>query len=843
MSTLVLTAPLSGWMLPLDEVPDAAFSGRMVGDGAAIDPMDSVLIAPCDGEVILLADAGHAVTIRAGNGAEILMHVGIDTVELQGAGLSPHVRNGQWVRRGDALIGIDLDRLIYGAKSLVTPVVVTNCDRYEVTVSAQGNLVRAGDAFLEIALLQNEVSTERVSVEASAAPDAVQQLAVRLEHGIHARPAARIARVSKQFEARVTVSAHGRDADARSTTALMALGVRRGDRVELRGHGPGALPAIRAVAAEIESIPNEARVPAPGEAGDVPGESGKATEPGSAVRGLVASRGIAIGVAQQFGQARFQVPERGGRADEEYVALDHALAEARNRLARMLDGEGKDVLATHVELLDDPALLQDARRAIERGKSAGRAWQLAIAAASDALTSVGDARLAERTADLRDVEAQVLQVLSHPGESATFRTVDDAVILATELLPSQLARLDLAKVAGICTAAGGPTSHVGLLAASMGIPAVVGAGDSILQIADGARLILDADEGVLHVEPDAATSAAAASRLADRSGKMAAWRRDALADCFTADGCRIEIFANLASEAEAREAVAQGAEGCGLLRTEFLFLDRRSAPTEREQTAEYRKIAAALEGRPLVIRTLDAGGDKPIAYLPLPREENPLLGLRGLRIALMYPQVLRDQLASILQAASASQCRILLPMVTDAGEIRGIRKILDDLRAERRLDARPLLGAMIETPASVMLADSIAREVDFLSIGSNDLAQYTLAMDRSHPQLAERFDFFQPAVLRQIAQVCRAAEAARRRVSVCGALASEPLAAPILVGLGVRTLSAVPAVIPELKAVMRRQRLADCEQLARAVLSQDSPASIRSLASEFPARKAEALQA
>jgi phosphocarrier protein FPr/phosphocarrier protein len=367
----------------------------------------------------------------------------------------------------------------------------------------------------------------------------------------------------------------------------------------------------------------------------------------------------------------------------------------------------------------------------------------------------------------------------------------------------------------------------------MGIPAIVGAGEEIMMIANGARLILDADEGLLHVEPDAGKIATVSARLEKRRRQRTAWLRDAAADCYTADGCRIQALANLASEGEAIDAVKLGAEGCGLLRTEFLFLNRAEAPTEQEQAEEYGRIARALGERPLVIRTLDAGGDKPVAYMPLPREENPLLGLRGLRSGLLFPQVLRAQLAAILQVTPPSQCRILLPMVTDAEEVCRVKDILDQIVKERFPGSRPLLGAMIETPASVVLADSIVREVDFLSIGSNDLAQYTLAMDRSHPELAKRFDFFHPAVFRQIASVCVSAGANRRPVSVCGALASEPLAAPILVGLGVRGLSVVPNVIPELKFLIRQRPLEEYEELARSVLSEDSAASVRRAAVEF----------
>jgi phosphoenolpyruvate-protein phosphotransferase len=383
--------------------------------------------------------------------------------------------------------------------------------------------------------------------------------------------------------------------------------------------------------------------------------------------------------------------------------------------------------------------------------------------------------------------------------------------------------------------AGGPTSHVALLAASMGIPAVVGAGPSILKIGNGTAVLLDAEQGRLCIEPDEEEIERANSSIADRRFTRARYLRDAGPDCYTADGCRVEVFANLASTAEAETAVESGAEGCGLLRTEFLFQNRNTAPSEDEQAAEYQAIADALGGRPLVIRTLDAGGDKPIAYLPLPREENPLLGLRGLRASLRFPELLRDQLAAILRVNPASQCRILLPMITEPAEIRTVRKVIDELVSERKLQVRVPVGAMIETPASVVLADAIAREADFLSIGTNDLAQYTLAMDRTHPALANAFDFFHPAVLRQIAAVCNAAGTAGRPVSVCGALATDLRAAPVLIGLGVQTLSAVPDVIPELKAVIRTLSLAPCNELARTVLAKDSAQALRRLVDEFAA--------
>jgi phosphoenolpyruvate-protein kinase (PTS system EI component) len=322
----------------------------------------------------------------------------------------------------------------------------------------------------------------------------------------------------------------------------------------------------------------------------------------------------------------------------------------------------------------------------------------------------------------------------------------------------------------------------------------------------------------------AAARAEVAARAAQRSVLEAAAQRE----CRTADGIRIEVFANIGSLADADAAVQNGAEGCGLLRTEFLFLDRQSPPSEAEQSAAYAAIAAALGSRPLTIRTLDAGGDKPIAYLPLPPEENPALGLRGVRTGLAYPQLLRTQLRAVLALRARSRCRLLLPMITDVSDLVAVRAVLDEVR--RELGGGDIkVGVMIETPASALLAESLAEAADFLSIGTNDLTQYTLAMDRGHPQLAARLDALHPAVLRLIARTAAAARARGRDCAVCGGLASEPLAAPLLVGLGVNELSAVPAVIPRLKARIGGIAMADCRELARQALEADSAAAVREL--------------
>jgi len=302
-------------------------------------------------------------------------------------------------------------------------------------------------------------------------------------------------------------------------------------------------------------------------------------------------------------------------------------------------------------------------------------------------------------------------------------------------------------------------------------------------------------------------------------------RDEAGTDCRLASGERIEVFANLAgSAADTRHAVTQGAEGCGLLRTEFLFLERATAPDEAEQLRSYQQVADLLGRRPLVIRTLDVGGDKPIAYLPLPPEENPALGLRGIRTSLWRPELLDVQLRALLAVKPA--VRILLPMITDVAEFRLVSERLNDLCRELGV-ARPQLGAMIETPAAAMLADQIAAVADFLSIGTNDLAQYGLAMDRGHAELAARIDGVHPAVLRLIEVTARGAAAHRRPLAVCGGLASDPGAVPLLLGLGVDELSVVPGSIPRLKALIRKLELDACRKLAAHALGLTTAAEVR----------------
>lgn len=815
--TITLVAPFAGWFAPLEAVPDAVFAERMMGDGFAIDPVENVLRAPAAGEVLSVPATAHAVTLRLDNGAELLLHIGLDTVALGGKGFSAKVAAGQRVAVGDPLIEFDLDAVAEGAKALITPVILAS-DDYVLTLEATGRFVEADAPVARIVGKQVREATRSAAAEERFERD----VTVDAAHGIHARPAARIAAALRPFVAEVALVVGDKRANARSTVALLGLGVTSGSKVQIAGVGADARAAVDAVAELILSGLGEEHSHTP--AAPVMRSQGP----------VCASPGLAIGQALQLQAVDQEVPQDGAGVAAERTALDRALAEIADRLAGAR-GPAAEIAEAHRALLADPELLRAAEAEIAVGRSAAFAWRAATAQASDAIRATGDALLMERVADLKDLERQVVAALLGTSGASAPVLRPGTILLADDLLPSQFLALDTANLAGICTAAGGPTSHVAILAASAAIPMLVAAGESVLSIADGTPVILDADVASIVTDPSPDALSEASERLFATRERRAREAAEAHEPCRMADGTRIEIFANLGSVTDAAAAVAAGAEGCGLLRTEFLFLERETAPDEEEQRETYSRIAATLGDRPLIVRTLDIGGDKPVPYLPMGSEENPALGLRGVRLSLARPDLMRLQLRAILRGVPAGQCRIMLPMVADLADYRPVRALLDEVRAELGIADPVQLGVMIETPAAAMLAGQIAREADFLSIGTNDLTQYTLAADRGNAAVSQRIDAMHPAVLRLVREVGRGAKEAGRWAGMCGGLASDPLAAPILIGLGITELSATPAAIPGLKAVVRKLDMNACMTLAEKACDAVSPAEVRALAREAQA--------
>ncbi|MEU7767691.1 phosphoenolpyruvate--protein phosphotransferase [Nocardia sp. NPDC049190] len=514
-----------------------------------------------------------------------------------------------------------------------------------------------------------------------------------------------------------------------------------------------------------------------------------------------------------------------GPAAQEQRRLDAAMSVVRRTIecTRAHAGAEAGIFEAHLLLLDDDEVLDAARVRIADGYSAATAWSTVVDSAADALEQLPDEYLRARAADIRAVRDQVLAALFGYATDVISRA---GILVAADLTPAQTAGLDRALVTGIVLAQGSPTSHSVILARSRGIPAVVGAGPQVLTIPEATMVALDGSTGRLVVDPDAVTLAAFTARANEQLEQRRAAEAAARQPAVTRDGATVSVAANVGAIADAEDAVARGADLAGLVRTEFLFLSRDSAPSIDEQEQIYRSIAQGFAGRRVVLRTLDVGGDKPLPYLVQPHEANPYLGLRGLRLALTRPDMLRDQLEAICRVAADYPVSVMFPMVTQLDEVCAARRILDQVSAP----GTPLeVGIMVEVPAAAAKAAAFADHVDFFSIGTNDLTQYALAAERGNDTVAHLADPLDPGVLHLIDLVCRYAGTAR--VAVCGELAADPVAAPVLLGLGVTELSVSPRAVPMVKATVRDLDLAECRAAAARALTCASAAEVRRAAS------------
>jgi phosphocarrier protein FPr/phosphocarrier protein len=822
---LDILAPLSGWLVALDTVPDPVFAGKMVGDGISLDPTSCSLLAPVSGIVSNIHTAHHALTITSDNGVEVLVHIGIDTVMLKGEGFVPLVEQGQQVTAGQPLIDFDLDLVACTAPSLLTQIIITNGEVVEKLTCASG-LVEAGKSIIMTLDLQGAAEAAAQAEGETLSSDTIT---ITNPAGLHARPAAVFASAAKRFAADIQLQLGDKTANAKSVVGIMGLATVNGDQVRVLATGPDAAAAITELSQLLldrcgESLDEAPAAPAPATTQPVQQDSA------GVLAGVGASPGIAIGRIFHHRLQEFDVVEAGAAGVVEQQNFTRACEEAAEQIeaikAQLQDQAKRAILSMHQELLQDPDLLALTYAGLADGKSAAWAWRAAFSAYSARLEAQDNALLRERANDIRDVGRRVLALLAGVKQSE-LDVPAGSILIAEDLAPSDTAALDPAKVLGFCTRTGGATSHVAILARSLGIPAICGISQSALALEDGREVILDGNAGTLNIAPTATEKAEAEAAIARLAERRAAEQTMSQQPGRTSDGSRIEVVANIRNAADARDAVKAGAEGVGLLRSEFLFDNRDTAPSEAEQAAEYCAVARELgQERPLVVRTLDVGGDKPLSYLPLPKEDNPFLGLRGIRVSLDRPDLLRTQLRAILQATPLTRLHIMFPMVASLDELRAAKAILAEEQAASG-HANVKVGIMVEVPSAAILAARFAPEVDFFSIGTNDLTQYVLAMDRGHPQLAKQADALHPGVLAMIAMTCDGARAHGKWVGVCGGLASDERAAPVLVGLGVTELSVSTPAVASVKATLARWSMAECQALAQQVVALGTVAEVR----------------
>jgi phosphoenolpyruvate-protein phosphotransferase len=838
-SAVIICAPFTGLVVALADVPDPAFAGKMVGDGLVVDPYSATLLAPCDGEVIQVHPSRHAVVVRTVEGLEVLVHVGIDTVKLKGEGFTALVSTGSQVKAGTPLLKFDLDSVARRVPSLQTVVLITNSERIARIEPLATIEVNAGAPLYRVILATGTTTAavgSGVKVEAPA-------VVIPNPTGIHARPAAAIVAIAKGFSSQIELQIDGRRANARSVVALMGLDAKFGEAVVVSAQGADAAAACAALAEALAAGLGEEGVSAAGGGALIDSEPSLLFPPTSdqqQINGISASPGFAVGQLVHVREERFSYPHEAANSGTELMHLDDAIIDARAQLqaleARMQkEGLGRkaEIFGAHRALLDDPELYDSAVAAIRSGASAPHGWQQAVDEQSQALERMKNELLAGRAVDLRDLGKRVLRLLLGLPAEQQRQLPPRAIIVADDLSPSDTANLDRSKVVGICTLLGGASSHAAILARTMDIPALAGVEARVRGVPDGTLVLLDASHGILRLNPDADALAALEQARASRAAARAAANASAHQPAVTRDGKTLEVVANIGGLADAEKALTLGAEGVGLLRSEFLYLSRATAPTEAEQADAYRAILGAMAGKPVIVRTLDVGGDKPLPYLPMPKEENPFLGERGIRVGLNRPAILRQQLRALLQAAPAGKLRIMLPMISSLHELQLARQVLEEER--QKMGALAVeLGIMVEVPSAAIMADRFAPHVDFFSIGTNDLTQYTLAIDRGHPLLAGLADSLSPAVLRLIDMTVKAAHAHGKWVGVCGGIASEPEAVPLLLGLGVDEFSVSVPSLPEVKAQLRTLDSVACQQLAVQALACDDGAAVRRLVAAGP---------
>ena len=652
-------------------------------------------------------------------------------------------------------------------------------------------------------------------------------------HGLHARPAAELVKLARRFQAEVSIeniTGGSAPVPAGGMQGLLAMGARQGHQLHIRASGPEAAEALAEIAAFLAAGEKELTVAEPASA---------PVQDGGALRGIPASAGIAIGpLVRLHPPAVLDAARQADDPAAEEAHLSAALAAAARETRDLYQWAREHAGASEAAifdaqalLLEDPALVEAAGRFIrEERATAAFAWQSVTGEFEGRMRALDDPYLRARAADVADVAGRVARALA--GEGAAPPVLNEPAILAAhDLTPSEVKRLDPALALGIALETGGAGAHAVILARAMGIPVVAGLGPGISAAQEGTTVALDGERGLAWISPGPEQVRALEMRrrawVAGRAGAQATRHRPAV----TRDGRAVRVFANVNSVEGAREALDCGAEGIGVLRTEFLFLGRATAPDEDEQYEAYRAIAETLGQRPLVIRTLDIGGDKGVPYIEIGHEANPFLGWRGIRVSLGRRDLLRTQLRAIVRAGAGHRVEVLFPMISSVLELREAKAVLREVERELGSESLPA-GAMIEVPAAVAIADLIAREAAFFSIGTNDLAQYTMAADRTNARVAPLADAFDPAVLRLVRQAAIAAHAASIGATLCGELAADPLATTLLIGLGIEEFSASAPLLPELKRAIANVSARDAGALADRALALDSAADVRRLLSQ-----------
>lgn len=722
----------------------------------------------------------------------------------------------------------------------------------------------------------------------SAAPvsvdlDAAFEMTLDYPSGLHARPASAWVATAKRQRATLQVRVGKTVADPTSLIALLQLGATAGATLVISARGETAAAASAAVAALRETIAllsveeHERAAAALARKRETAAPGWRPLDAATVIEGIGVGPGMTTGKVRVLRNHRGEVPDLPGdplndcrRLDAALIETDLELAALAQRTAIRFGKDEGEIFEAQRGLVQHAEVLTEVAAALLDGHGLAWAWQQATEKQAQMLANAPDALLAARAADIRDVARRVLTHIergasgdehhaalsdaskaSDPSDGSqasdashaetstpspdrngngdgNARHVVPTILLADDLTPSDTASLDPDTTLGFCTVTGGPTSHTAILARTLGVPAAVACGERLLEVADGSPAVLDGSTGRLYLNLSPSDVRRAGVHIEQLASDRRRAREDRALPARTQDGQTFEIGVNVTRPEQVRPALDLGADGVGLMRTEFLFLERQTAPTEDEQYAMYRALVEASGGRKLIIRTLDIGGDKQVPYLHLPHETNPFLGVRGLRLCLRRPDLFVPQLRALYRAAAHGPLWIMLPMVSTLDEAHRAAHLAETVRAELGAPKVPI-GIMVETPSAAVMADLFAEVVDFFSIGTNDLTQYALAIDREHPELASQADSLHPAVLRLIRQTVEGARVHGKWVGVCGGLAGDPLGASILAGLGVDELSMSAGDIGAVKATLRASSIDALRDLAKRAMACADVDAVRAL--------------
>lgn len=901
MSILKIYAPLNGGLIQIENVADPVFSEKMLGDGIAIRPdlQKSTIHAPCAGKITTIHDSHHAVSITAENGIEVLIHVGIDTVNLLGEGFKPLVKIGELIKKGQPLLNVDFPLLAKKAPSIDVILVFTNLQDSQKLQKTTKTTVGTTDEIINIIDTEsgsnnnssatnnpisnsntphaeslsakvvselNPVSDSNASVRgavnlaqspntANQSNKASQRVTVINKTGFHARPAAEIVKLANNYQANILLQKQDKSANAKSVIAILGLGVQYGEVIEVIAEGSDSQVAVTQLVAAItkglgEEVAASSKVD--NSVMNSPENKGQQAKVQPSydfsklveLQGTIASPGFTIGKTLLLEEEVISVMENSINSPEtELTTLKEALGKTKENLKQEILEATKqkyntktEVLQAHLVILEDVSLLEAAKTEIKNGKTDMFAWKVAIDLAIATLKSTGNRLLIERVADFKDVYSRVIKTILDIPNLENINFPPDTILIAKDLIPSDLSKLN-ANVKGIVLGLGSSTSHVSLMLRNMGIPTLVAVGEDIINIPDHLDVVLNGNTGKFIVNPTKEQLADFTKTQAELEVIKQANISHTLEPAITKDGVRITVKGNVSNAAQAKEAKELGAEGIGLLRTEFLFLNSLKAPSTQEQLALYQASLDALEGDTLTLRTLDVGGDKPLSYIEIPPEENPIMGLRGIRNYFnteKNKEIFLNQIRAILKVKPVILCKIMIPMISSLAEINMVKELIYFEAKAMNLDIQDKIkiGIMVEVPATALMAENFAPHVDFFSIGTNDLAQYTMAMDRGNPQLVKQLNNFNPALLKLIKMTNDAGVKYNIITAVCGAMASELKAIPLLIGLGIRELSTSMKSIPDVRALIRTLDSKKCISIAEKALKLSSSADIKALVSQ-----------